>query len=154
MSKKLIAGCNKIVVDIKVGNGALIKTLEDADKLAKSLITIGSHFNKEIICILSNMNEPLGNSFGNYLEILEAIDTLKGKGPDDLTKLSLAIASYMVFLSKNITIEETMNLVSNKLIDGSDYKIFEEMINYQNGDLTSIEISNNKIVILLKKQVL
>lgn len=152
MSKKIASGCNKIVVDVKVGNGALMKTLDDATKLSKALISIGNHFNKEVVCILSNMNEPLGSAVGNSLEVLEAIDTLKGNGPEDLTKLSLILAAYMVFLSKNITIDEAMNLVSDKLIDGSAYKKFEQMINAQNGDLSSIEISNNKLVVLSKER--
>ncbi|MBQ7140055.1 MAG: thymidine phosphorylase [Bacilli bacterium] len=151
MSKKLASGCNKIVIDVKVGNGAFMKTMEEATKLSKLLISIGNYFNREVMCVLSNMNEPLGNAVGNSLEVLEAIDTLKGNGPDDLTKLSLALASYMVFLSKNITIDEAMKMVSDKLIDGSAYKKFEEMVNVQQGDLNSIEISNNKIEVLSKE---
>lgn len=151
MSKKIACGCNKIVIDVKVGNGAFMKTIEEASRLSKLLISIGNYFNREVMCVLSNMNEPLGNAVGNSLEVLEAIDTLKGNGPDDLTKLSLALASYMVFLSKNITIDEAMKLVSDKLIDGSAYKKFEEMVNAQQGDLKSIKISNNKMEILSKE---
>lgn len=147
MSKKLASGCSKIVIDLKVGNGAFMKTVEEATKLAKLMIEIGEYFNREVFCILSNMNEPLGNAVGNALEVKEAIDTLQGKGPEDLTKLCLYISSYMVLLSKNIVIDEAMKLVSTKLADGSAYNKFLEMVKYQNGDINDIYISKNKMEI-------
>ncbi len=151
MSKKLASGCNKIVIDLKVGNGAFMKNIEEATKLAKLMISIGEYFNKEVVCILSNMNEPLGNAIGNSLEVKEAIDTLQGKGPEDLTKLCLYIASYMVLLSKNMVIDDAMKLVSSKFADGSAYNKFLEMVKYQHGDIDNIEISKNKIDVLAKE---
>lgn len=151
MSKKLASGCNKIIIDLKVGNGAFMKNIDDATELARLMIDIGNYFGREVICILSNMNEPLGNAIGNSLEVKEAIDTLQGKGPEDLTKLCLYIASYMVLLSKNIVLDEAMELVSTKLLDGSAYKKFLEMINYQHGDIEKLEISQNKIDVLAKE---
>lgn len=151
MSKKLASGCNKIVIDLKVGEGALMKNLDDATTLAKLMIEIGKYFNKEVLCVLSNMEDPLGNTIGNAIEVEEALTTLQGKGPEDLTKLCLSIASYMVMLGKNITLDESMKLVSSKLIDGSAYNKFKEVIEYQHGNLENLHISDNKIDILSKE---
>ena len=150
MSKKLASGCQKIVIDLKFGEGALINDMEDAEKLAKLMIKIGKHFDREVVCIISNMNDPLGNTIGNAIEVEEALLTLQGMGPEDLTKLCITIASYMVMLGKNIPMEDAMKLVTTKLMDKSAYEKFKEFIKYQGGDIDKLHISDNKIDVVSK----
>lgn len=152
MSKKLASGSDKIVIDLKVGNGAFMKNIEEAKKLAKLMIKIGKSNNKEVVCILSNMNQPLGNNIGNTIEVKEAIEVLQGKGPKDLTNLSIEIASYMVALGKNISIEEATNIVKDKLYNKSGYKKFTEFVINQSGNLSKLKIEANKIQVLSTKE--
>ena len=100
MSKKIATGADRIVLDIKIGKGAFIKTKAEAISLAKIMIKIGKYFNKETVAIISNMNYPLGYNIGNGLEVMEAIDILKGKGNKELRELCLVLASHMVSLGK------------------------------------------------------
>ena len=152
MSKKIASGADKIVIDLKVGNGAFMKTLSDAEKLANLMVKIGNDNNKEVICVLTNMNQPLGNSIGNSLEVKEAVETLIGKGPKDLTNLSLALSAYMVSLGKNIDVESALNLVKEKLYDMSAYKKFLEFVKVQGGDINSLKIVAEKTEILSNKE--
>ena len=152
MSKKLASGCDKIVIDLKVGNGAFMKNLDDARILANLMIKIGENNNKEVICVLSNMNQPLGNTIGNSLEVKEAIETLLGKGPKDLTELSIILATHMVALGKNIDIESANKLVKEKLNDMSAYKKFLEFVKIQNGDLNKCKITAKGIQVLSCKE--
>ncbi len=147
MSKKLASGVDKIVIDLKVGNGAFMKNLEDAKKLARLMIKIGKNHNKEVVCILSNMNQPLGNMIGNSLEVLEAMETLEGKGPTDITNLSLIIAAYMVSLGLNISVNDALEMVKQKLIDKSAYNKFLEFVNYQNGNINKLIVKSKKLEI-------
>lgn len=140
MSKKLASGADKIVIDVKVGDGALMKNIDDAKKLANLMIKIGKNNNKETVCILSNMNQPLGYAVGNALEVQESIDTLKGNGPEDLKELVLTLGSYMVKLAKNITLEEAKKELEENLKNGKAYQKFEELVKAQNGNLEEITI--------------
>ena len=106
MSKKLASGTDKLVIDVKVGNGALMKTLEDAKALAHLMVHIGKMHQKETVCILTNMNQPLGSAIGNALEVQESMDVLQGKGPADITGLAITFAIQMVKLGKNISEQE------------------------------------------------
>ena len=106
MSKKIASGASTIVIDVKVGNGALIKTIDDARKLAKLMIKIGNNYQKKIICVLTNMDEPLGLAIGNSNEVLEAIDSLNGKGPKDLMELVKVLASEIIMANENISLDE------------------------------------------------
>lgn len=140
MSKKLASGASKIVIDVKVGNGALMKDIESARKLAKLMIKIGASNNKEVICVLSNMEQPLGYSIGNALEVKEAISILKGnKEPKDLYNLSVTLASYMVSLGKNIDIKLAKEQVIETLENNKAYLKFEEFVKYQKGDINNIK---------------
>ena len=142
MSKKLASGADLIFIDVKVGNGALMKSLEDAKKLAETMISIGKKFNKIVICILTNMSEPLGYAIGNSLEVKESIDTLKGYGPLDLTELVIKIASLILNKVNNVDLDEARDLCLKKLNNGDAYNKFEELVSCQHGDLNEMKISN------------
>lgn len=145
MSKKLATNADKIVLDVKTGNGALIKNKEEAIELAKIMIQIGKNFGKETMALITNMNFPLGNSIGNGLEVREAIETLKGNGDKDFRELCLTLASYMVSLGKNIDIEQARKEVETNLDNGNAYNTFVSMVNYQQGDINNIDIADKMI---------
>lgn len=144
MSKKIALGTKKLVLDVKVGNGALIKNIEDAKRLSKLMIDIGKHNNMEVICILTNMDIPLGNNIGNSLEVEEAIDILKNNKKGPLTDLCIELSSHMVCLGLNITYEIAKSKVLENLKNGEAYKKFEELIKEQKGDINSLPKSKNK----------
>ncbi len=142
MSKKIASGADVIFIDVKVGNGALMKTLESARELATTMIEIGKKFNKTVICILTDMDEPLGCAIGNSLEVRESIDSLNGYGPSDVMELVVSIASLILCNTMNIDEEEARNLCMKKLTNKEAYNKFEELVRYQHGDLSSVRISN------------
>jgi len=143
MSKKLASGCDKILLDVKVGSGAFMKDLNKAKELASLMVKIGRGYNKETIALLTNMDEPLGNAIGNSLEVEEAIKTLEGKGPTDFTKFCIELASYMVSLGKGINVNDARKLVNNNLYNGKALNKFKEWISYQGGDLSSLPKAKN-----------
>ena len=142
MSKKIAGGADKIVIDLKVGNGALIKDLENAKILAETMIKIGRHYNVKVICVLSDMNQPLGKNIGNGLEVMEAIDVLSGKGEKDIKELTLTLGSIMVSLAQNISISESRGKLEDSLNSGKALEKFKEFIKYQNGNIDNIMISD------------
>lgn len=142
MSKKLASGADKLVIDVKVGSGALMKCLEDARKLAHLMVKIGNHYGKKTICVLSSMDQPLGFAIGNGLEVQEAISTLKGCGPSDLEELVLTLGSYMVHLAKGDSLEGAREGLQAKLKDGSAYRKFLEMVTFQHGNISNIAVSS------------
>ena len=152
MSKKLASGATTIVIDVKVGNGALMKTESDAKKLASLLVEIGKQHNKKVVCFITDMNEPLGYAIGNSLEVLESINTLIGKGPKDLTYLVLNLATYMVSMAKNIPLDQANKEVVENLYNGNAYKKFKELVKNQNGNLNKIKISKKVLTIKSNKQ--
>ena len=141
MSKKIASGADKIVIDLKVGNGALVKTLKEAKKLATTMVEIGKRYSRETICILTNMTEPLGNNIGNALEVLESIEVLKGNVKNDLYDLVIYIASYMVSIGKNISRDAALKEVEASISSGLAYKKFLEMVNYQKGNIELLEVA-------------
>jgi len=145
MSKKIATNADKIVLDVKVGDGALLKTKESAIELAKLMVKIGKHFNKETIAVITNMNYPIGSSVGNGLEVQEAIQTLKGAGDPDFRNLCITLASYMISLGKNIDLESAKAEVITNLDNGLAYQKFEQMVSYQNGNIKNIDISSKTI---------
>ena len=152
MSKKLASGASSIVIDVKVGNGALMKTEESAKLLAKLLVKIGKKYNKKVVCFITDMDEPLGYAIGNSLEVLESINTLIGKGPKDLTELVIELATHMVSIGKNIDIEEAKKQVIENINNGKAYEKFKEFVKEQEGNLNQIKISKNIETIKSKKE--
>ena len=143
MSKKLASGSDAIVLDVKCGNGAFMTEIEDAIKLSQYMVEIGHDADKEAIAIITDMNQPLGYNIGNALEVEEAIQVLKGNGPEDITQLSLVIAAYMVLLGgKANSYEEALDQVKEKLWDGSGLKKMREFIEAHGGDGRVIEDFN------------
>lgn len=136
MSKKLALGSSKIVIDLKVGEGALINNLNDGRRLANLMIKIGKAYNKEVVCLLTNMDVPLGYNIGNSLEIEEVIDVLQNKSNSNLRDLSISLASLMVSLGKGISLENAKDLVIDTLDSGKAYKKFFDFVSYQKGDLS------------------
>lgn len=140
MSKKIAAGADAIVLDVKVGDGAFMKTYEEAKELAKAMVNIGKSVGRETVAVLSDMDQPLGFAIGNALEIKEALDTLRGKGPKDLLELSLTLGSQMVLLAKKASSEEEARRMLLKTIeDGSAIKKFKEFIMAQGGNGAEID---------------
>ncbi|MDY4997198.1 MAG: thymidine phosphorylase [Bacilli bacterium] len=150
MSKKIASGAKKLVIDVKVGKGALIKTLKDAQKLAKLMIQIGTSHGIEVVCILSNMDIPLGNNIGNALEVEEAMEVLQGK-TGNLTDLCIEIATQMVHLDLNISPREAKALVQKNIANGNAYHKFLEFISAQGGNLSKLPKSTYQYEILSKK---
>lgn len=151
MSKKLASGVDKIVIDLKVGDGALIKTISEAKTLGRIMVQIGNHYGKEVICIVTNMNEPLGHAIGNSLEVMEAIETLKDNGPDDLKKLVLTLGSYMVSMAKNISYNDAQKELIVNLKNGLAYKKFLELVNMQHGSIEDLKVSSKVFSLKSKK---
>lgn len=145
MCKKIASSSSIIVIDVKVGNGALMKTESDATKLANIMIEIGKKFNRKVVCILTNMDEPLGFAIGNGLEVLECIELLKGKGPKDLSILVETLAALFIMETEEITLEKAKEKVTKIIENKTAYDKFEEWITYQKGNINNIAISN-KIV--------
>lgn len=135
MSKKIAAGADGIVLDVKVGDGAFMKNEKDAEALAHTMVQIGNSVGRNTMAVISSMEEPLGYAIGNALEVIEAIDTLKGEGPEDLTELSLVLGSQMVVLGKKAdTLEEAREMLEKAIEDGSALEKFRQLIESQGGN--------------------
>lgn len=139
MSKKIASGSKNLVLDIKVGEGALVKNIEEARTLANLMIKIGKENNMQVICLLTNMDIPLGNNIGNSLEVLEALNILYYNNiNNNLKDLCIELSSYMVSLGLNISYEEAKNKVLEVLESKKAYNKLLEFIKYQNGDITKL----------------
>lgn len=135
MSKKLAAGLDALVLDVKVGSGAFMKRQVDARRLAQMMVGIGRRMDKRVQALITDMNQPLGFAIGNALEVMEVSQTLQNVGPNDLTRLSLELAARMIHLGKVAeTIDEARDIAQRRLLDGSGYRKFKEVIQAQGGN--------------------
>ena len=140
MSKKIASGANKIVIDVTVGKGAFMKNKEDAQKLAEQMIRIGKLAGREVRCVLTPMDEPLGYAVGNSLEVIEAINFLKGNMPKDLKDVVLELGANMLQLAgKGENIEENKLKMLKNIENGAAFNKFEEMVKNQGGDISYLE---------------
>lgn len=140
MSKKIASGADKIVLDVKVGKGAFMKEFADAQALARTMVEIGNSVGKETVALITNMDEPLGNAIGNALEVREAITTLQGEGPRDMTELVLELGAQMTVLGgKAETIAEAKALLRTNLTNGKAIDYFKRFIEAQGGNPAVID---------------
>lgn len=145
MSKKIASGADKILIDIKCGDGALIKDDRSAKELRDLMVRIGNVYNKEVRCLISDMNTPLGMCVGNALEVAEAAELLDGKVKNNLYDLCVDIASNMVSMAKDISIIDARDLVIDAINSKKALDKFNQFINYQGGNLDDMKISDNKL---------
>ena len=140
MSKKIAAGANKIVLDVTVGSGAFMKNKEDAIELSNMMKDIGDLADRETVCVLTNMDEPVGYAVGNTLEIIETVECLKGNIPEDIKEIITTIGSYIIKLSgKNNDLEENKKMILANIENGKAYNKFLELVKSQNGNIEYIE---------------
>jgi len=140
MSKKIAAGAHAIVLDVKVGNGAFMRNLEEARQLSEIMVSIGKLSNRKTVAVLSDMNQPLGVAVGNAVELKEAIDTLQGEGPEDFRDHCLVIASQMLLLGKKIsTMDKARKIAERALDDKRAWEKFKQLVDAQGGDIEVLE---------------
>jgi pyrimidine-nucleoside phosphorylase len=140
MSKKIAAGADAIVLDVKTGAGAFMKDFEGAKRLATAMVEIGKRVGRKTMAVISDMSQPLGYAVGNALEVKEAIDTLKGKGPEDLQELCLTLGSYMVYLAeKASSLEEARALLETSIQEGKALETFKVFLGAQGGDASVVD---------------
>lgn len=140
MSKKLAIKSDAIILDVKVGSGAFMKNVDDAISLAEEMVNIGNGYGRKTVAIVTNMDQPLGNAIGNALEVKEAIDTLKGKGPEDLFELCLILGSKLLVLANKTDNEDQARKMLIEAVDsGKAYDKFIQMVEHQGGDISYIE---------------
>jgi pyrimidine-nucleoside phosphorylase len=140
MSKKIAAGANAVVLDVKIGAGAFMKTLEEAQELARLMVEIGRRAGLRMVALVSDMNQPLGNAVGNALEVHEALRTLRAEGPDDFREHCLEVAGHMLVLADAVgDLEAGKGRVAETLADGSALAKFREMVEAQGGDVSMVD---------------
>jgi pyrimidine-nucleoside phosphorylase len=140
MSKKIAEGMDALVLDVKVGSGAFMKKQVEARKLAQLMVAIGRRHDKRVQALITDMNQPLGFAVGNALEVMEVSQTLQNAGPTDLTRLSLELAARMIFLGRvTMTLDDAREIAQRKLLDGSGYRKFKEVIKSQGGDANVLD---------------
>lgn len=134
MSKKLAAGSDCILLDVKTGSGAFMKTLDDSIKLAQTMVTIGEGAGRRTVALITDMDTPLGYGIGNSLEVIESMDVLKNKGPEDLTEVSLQLAANMLYLVGKGSLDECRKMAEKSIQDNSAFETFCTMVKEQGGD--------------------
>ena len=140
MCKKIAAGAHAILLDVKTGLGAFMETLEDARVLANLMVDIGKLAGREVVALLSDMNQPLGNAVGNSLEVIEAIDTLRGAGPHDFREHCLHVCAHMLVLGKRAkSLEEGRAMAEKAIADGSAFEKFRVLVHAQGGDVSYVD---------------
>jgi pyrimidine-nucleoside phosphorylase len=140
MSKKMAEGLDALVLDVKVGTGAFIKKQVDARRLAQIMVGIGRRMDKRVQALITDMNQPLGYAIGNALEVMEVSQTLMNQGPADVTRLSLELAARMIHLAKiTPTLDDARHVAETKLVDGSGYRKFKQVIQAQGGNAQALD---------------
>jgi pyrimidine-nucleoside phosphorylase len=134
MGKKLAADDDCIVLDVKTGSGAFCKTVEESVRLASVMVDIGKSAGKKMLALITDMDRPLGANIGNSLEVIEAINTLRGNGPEDFTEVCLILATNMIYLAGKGTMEECEAMVKKAIADGSALETLAKMVKAQHGD--------------------
>lgn len=151
MSKKIACGASKILIDIKIGNGALIKNYDDAIKLAKIMKKIGKHYNREVVCMLTDMNVPLGSNVGNKIEVMEVLDILQNKKDNLLKSLVIDMATEIVMLAKNMPKQDAKKEVVTNLENGKAYEKFISFVTRQGGSINNLKLKKG-VNILSEKE--
>lgn len=151
MSKKIACGSKNLVIDLKVGKGALIKNMSDAKRLANLMVKIGKNYGIRVVCLLTNMDIPLGNNIGNSLEVQEAIEILTNKKQGSLYELCIELSSYMVSLGLDIDYSNAKEMVLTNLENGKAYDKLIELITYQNGNIDDLPMAKYKCEIKSKE---
>lgn len=155
MSKKLAAGADTIVLDVKCGNGAFMKTKEDAKALAKTMVNIGNGAGRRTIAVISDMNEPLGYAVGNALEVVEAVEVLQGHGEKNLTRLCITLGAYMLYgTGLTETVEQGMEKMATVLEDRSAYQKFLAFIKAQGGDISLLQQPESLVKATYQEEIL
>jgi len=140
MSKKIAGGADGIVLDVKLGSGAFMKDIKEAEKLAEIMVNIGEKLNKKTIAVLTDMEQPLGKAVGNNLEVIEAVNTLKDQGPLDLREICLTLGANMLLIAEKVnSFKKGYELLEDKLKTGEAFDKFKEIVEKQGGDLSYIE---------------
>lgn len=139
MSKKIASGADGILLDVKTGKGAFMKTIDDAIELSEIMVKIGENFGRKVMAVITDMDAPLGNAIGNSLEVWESCEILKGKGPKDLKEVAIYLAANMLYMAGKGALEECINFVNEVINNGKAYSKFKEMISSQGGDLSSFD---------------
>ncbi len=147
MSKKIASGSPYIVIDLKVGSGAFMKTIESATSLAEIMIQIGQYYKRKVVCVITDMNYPLGRAIGNTLEVKEVIEFFEGNTDERLKRLCFYLSAEMISVVNNISVSDAMELVNETYSNGKAKKIFYEWIEYQKGDINSLRDFSQKIAI-------
>ncbi|VTT02793.1 pyrimidine-nucleoside phosphorylase [Streptococcus dysgalactiae] len=135
MSKKIAAGADSILLDVTVGDGAFMKTIEDAEKLSRLMVDLGKEVGRKTVAVITNMSQPLGRAIGNRLEVLEALEIMQGKGREDITHFICELAQIMLRL---VGVDKSLEDIRKNLVDGTALAKFEEMVTYQGGDLKDL----------------
>ena len=143
MGKKLAADDDCIVLDVKTGSGSFMKSVENSRKLAQLMVDIGKSAGKRMVALITNMDRPLGYAIGNSLEVIEAVETLQGRGPEDFTEVCMTLAGYMLSLAGRGTVEACVQMARQAIADGSALKKFIETVKTQGGDVKLIENTEN-----------
>lgn len=140
LSKKLAEGIDALVLDVKVGEGAFMRDEKDARELARTMVDLGTRMGTEVVALLTDMNQPLGRAVGNALEVIEAVEVLRGTGPDDLTELTLHLAAEMLVLGQVADDREAGRArAENAVADGSALEVFRKLVEGQNGDVEVVD---------------
>lgn len=142
MSKKLAAGSDCILLDVKTGNGAFMKTLDDSIELAKAMVSIGQHNGRKVAALITDMDTPLGHNIGNSLEVIESVEVLKGHGPADLTEVCYQLAANMLYLAGKDSLEDCRRMAEEAVASGAAYEKLKQMFAAQGGDVSVLDDPN------------